>query len=75
MSDAPFPALHRQTYSTDPDVEEWAHAYLDDKEAYFDELLGRVADVATPDDRLLEIGSAPCQFTPCSTARGSTSPG
>ena len=63
MSDAPFPALHRQTYSTDPDVEEWAHAYLDDKEAYFVELLGRVADVAAPGDRLLEIGSAPCQFT------------
>ena len=61
--EVPFPTLHRLTYSADPDVEEWAHAYLDDKEAYFAELLGRVRDVASPDDRILEIGSAPCQFT------------
>ena len=63
MSEAPFPTLHRLTYSTDPDVDEWARAYLDDKEEYFVELLARVTDTASPTDRILEIGSAPCQFT------------
>lgn len=63
MPETPFPALHRLTYSTDPDVEEWAHAYLDDKEEYFAELLERVTDATSPGDRVLEIGSAPCQFT------------
>lgn len=63
MTEELFPALHRQTYSADPDVEEWAHAYLDDKEEYFAELLARVTDVASADDRVLEVGSSPCQFT------------
>ena len=63
MPETPFPTLHRLTYSTDPDVDEWAHAYLDDKEEYFAELLARVTSVTSPDDRILEIGSAPCQFT------------
>ena len=63
MSEARFPTLHQLTYSTDPDIEEWAHAYCDDKEEYFAELLGRVRDTVSPDDRVLEIGSVPCQFT------------
>ena len=63
MSDESFPALHRLTYSEDPDIDEWAHAYLDDKEEYFAELLARITDTASADDRILEIGSAPCQFT------------
>lgn len=63
MTEVAFPTLRRATYSEDPDVEEWAHAYLDDKAAYFEELLARVTDVTSRDDRVLEIGSAPCQFT------------
>ena len=63
MSEAPFPTLHRLTYSPDPNVDEWARAYLDDKEEYFTELFGRVTETVSPDDRILEIGSAPCQFT------------
>ena len=63
MSEVLFPTLHELTYSEDPDVEEWARAYLDDKEEYFAELLARVTNLASAGDRVLEIGAAPCQFT------------
>lgn len=63
MSDPRYPALRRETYSDDPTVDEWARSYLEDKETYYDELLGRVDRLASPEDAILEIGSVPCQFT------------
>lgn len=55
--------LRDEPHSDSPEINEWAISYLDDKESYYEELLDLVTATVDGGSAVLEVGSAPCQFT------------